>query len=171
MRNIYIGFSRPKKDKILASFIQKWIGENYSHCYIRFESRDPDIPSTVYHAAKGMVHFIDFERLKQENIVIKEYVMQISELTRKSILIECMKLAGLKYAFGQLPKILIYDIAYKFGKEIKLHDNKGYICSELVGKIMSQYLGFSFLKPLFLVNPKDIDVALSNKEILCQQEK
>lgn len=165
MRYIYIGFSKPKKTKIGSHAICWWLGTAYSHVYIRFESRDKEVPSTVYHAAHGMVHFIDFNRLKSENVVIKEYVIEISEITRKNILIDAMRLAGLKYAFFQLPKILFYEIFHSIGAKVKFHDNTGYICSELVGKLMVKHLGYQFKKPLFLVNPKDIDLNLkANKQ-------
>jgi len=70
---IYVGFSKPIKCKIGAKAISWWIGAPYSHTYIRFESSDPEIPSNVYHAAHGMVHFMTQERFHSINQTVVEY--------------------------------------------------------------------------------------------------
>jgi hypothetical protein len=54
-------------------------------------------------------------------------------------------------------KIFISDIMWTLFKvKLKLKDSPGYICSELVGKILVN-LGFKIDKPLFLLKPSDID--------------
>ena len=163
MSKLYIGFSYPKKFKLAAYIISKWMKTDYSHVYIRFESSNPIIPSTVYHAAHGMVHFIELERFKKENNIIKEYELAIDENIRIETLVNCMKLAGEKYSYIQLFKILINDVCYQLNIKNQIYDSNGYICSELVGTLLKHRLGFIFNVPCYLLKPLDIDIELGKK--------
>lgn len=155
---VYIGFSKPIKWKIGAAAISWWTDRPYSHVYVRFVSSDPQIPSNVYHAAHGMVHFRAFENFLLDNKVIKEYKIPMSAQTRKRTLIHCMKINGEGYGYSELGKIFISDIAYScFQKQIHFKNGKGYICSELVGKLMTEELGHTFNKPLNLLKPSHIE--------------
>ena len=157
-RSIYIGFSYPKEFKIGAKAIAWWTNSNYSHVYIRFESSNPRIPSTVYHAAHGMVHFREFSKFKQENNVIKEYQIPITDDQKIDILSHCMTLSGDSYGYSELPKIFISDVAYNsFNRVVEWENGKGYICSELVGKILADTLQIKFCRPQFLLKPNHID--------------
>lgn len=159
---IYIGFSKPRKFKIGSELIRWWSGTNYSHVYIRFISNN--IPSSVYHAAHGMVHFRSFVKFKEENCVIKEYEIDITDKIKKEMLTHCMLLSGDSYGYVELLKIFLSDCFYSItGKQIGFKDNKGYICSELVGEFLSKKLGIVIKKPLFLLKPSDIDKLLINK--------
>lgn len=156
MVNIFVGFSSPKKRKIGASLIDWFLGTNYSHCYLRFEKSS--IPSTVYHATGKMIHFIEFGNFKGHNKTIKEYIIPVSDQTKLSILIDAIKISGLKYGYLDLFKIFLTTI---FRRKFSFSDS-GYICSELVATMMVKHLGYKFDKDLSIVTPKDIDLALNN---------
>lgn len=162
MEKIYIGFSYPKEFKIGAAGIAMWMNRNYSHVYLRFESAK--LPSNIYHAAHGMVHFREFENFKTENNVIKEYEIEVDSTKRTDILRCAMYLAGEKYGYVELGQIVYSDIIWNlFKKEIHFKNARGYICSELVGAICKKELGLLFNKPLNLLKPSDIDSALESK--------
>ena len=161
MKKIYIGLSSPHKFMPGAALIQMWMRTNYSHAYVRFESASLGM-SSIYQASHGMVHFIEFENFKSSNNVIKEYEIVLSDEDYIDTLRECMKLAGQKYGYAELGKILTYDIANTFGLKLDFKDGKGYICSELVGKLCADRLWIQFSKPKYLLTPKDIDIALGN---------
>lgn len=164
MENIYIGFSYPKKFKLGAKAISVWMNRPYSHVYIRFESSK--LPSNVYHAAHGMVHFREFENFKKENNIIKEYKIQVTSTQKLDVLIKSIQLAGEVYGYSELGKIFISDIFYNITeKEIKFNNGKGYICSELVAKICENDLGIKFNKPKHLLKPSHIDEELENKNL------
>lgn len=161
---IYIGFTYPKQFKLTSKLIALWTKSNYSHVYVRFESSDSKVPSTVYHAAHGMVHFKTFDNLKKEVNVIKEYKIQVNEIFRRRLLIHCMELSGEKYGYIELAKIVISDIYNNiFKKHLKFKDSPGYICSELVGNFCELFLNVNFKKPLYLLTPRDIDNALMER--------
>jgi hypothetical protein len=160
MAKLYIGFSYPKKFKIGAFAIKSWMGTEYSHVYLRFESSNSKVPSNVYHAAHGMVHFREFEKFKEDNLVIKEYCLEVSDQDRLDTLIDCMFLSGEVYGYSELTKILITDIAHGVGCKIKTYNGKGYICSELVGTLLVDRLKLKFDKPMHLLKPLDVDLKL-----------
>lgn len=156
MRKLYVGFSYPREFKIGAKAIAWWSSVDYSHVYLRFDSQK--IPSSVYHAAHGMVHFREYGKFMEENKVIKEYEIEVSDADYLKTLIRCMLIAGDKYGFSELFKILSSDIAYSvFKKELQFENGKGYICSELVGELCKDVLQLKFNKPLYLLKPLDID--------------
>lgn len=160
--SIFIGFSYPKKFKIGAWLISKWLGTSYSHVYIRFpEGR---ISSTVYHAARGMVHFRTQENFLKENEVIKEYELTSTDKAKQAVLQHCMNLSGEKYGYSELFKILAIDACDKLGcKRFTTYDGVGYICSELVGTIMSDLMLVVWSKAKYLLTPKDIEDKLKEE--------
>lgn len=163
MTKIYVGFSYPNKFKIGSAAIAWWMGVNYSHAYIRFESSDPSVPSNVYQASHGMCHFETFENFKKDNIVVKEYVIDVTPEVRKKTLINCMNLAGIGYGYRELVQIFLMDLANYIGRDLHFDNDPGYICSELVGKLCQDDLGMTFNKPLNILKPIDLDLALADK--------
>jgi hypothetical protein len=159
-RSIFIGFSTPKKKKLFSELIKLWTGAPYSHVFIRFESIQPQIPSSVYHAAAGMVHFLSKERFCLNNAVVKEYEIKLSQELRSEILGHCISLSGEPYGFCELIKILYTDVRFFFGRKITTYNGTGYICSELVGKILSEKFAVHFDIPLHLLKPNHIDQAI-----------
>ena len=162
MNKIHIGFSRPKKFKIGSAAISWWTGCPYSHTYLRFEYADSR--DAVFHAAHGSVHFLSVRNFQRDNKSVKEYEIEISDELHNQLFNVCMDLAGEKYSVMELVNIFISDVTWMvFKKEVKVYNNRGYICSELMGKLCQDQLKLSFNKPLFLLKPSDIDDALSQK--------
>lgn len=162
MSKVYIGFSYPKQFKIGAKAIAWWTDSPYSHVYIRFaysQSKD-----AIFHAAHSMVHFRSVDNFLRENNSIKEYEIEMSDTCHEHFFDECMELAGENYSTLDLVNIFISDVAFWSTKRvIHFQNSKGYICSELVGSLIKDRLQLNITKPLFLLKPKDIDVALSSK--------
>ena len=156
MSSIYIGFSYPRKFKIGAWLISWWTKTPYSHVYIRFPEKK--ISSTVYHAANGMVHFRTQENFLKENEIIVEYTIDSTEEAKLAVLQHCMNLSGEKYGYSELIKIFLLDLCDRLGcNQFKTYDGIGYICSELVATIMSDFMLVSWKKPKYLLKPKDIE--------------
>lgn len=161
MNYIYIGFSYPKDFKIGAKAISIWMNKPYSHTYIRFDSSE--IQSTVYHAAHGMVHFMSYDRFTSTNNVVKEYKIELDDVKRSKILKYCIDIAGNPYGYLELLTILCSDIAHNLGVILPTQDGRGYICSELVGKLCIEEFNMTFDKPTHLLTPADIDNAFENR--------
>lgn len=163
MAKIYIGLSCPVKWKLGAQAIMWWMGKPYSHAYIRFESSNSKVPSNVYQASHGMVHFRTYENFLKDNKSVKEQCYEITDEKRLSILILCMTLAGEKYDTLDLVKVFATELLEKIAIKIKTSDGDGYICSELVGQIMEQELGFKFSDEIHLLTPSRIDMAIEKQ--------
>lgn len=153
--NISIGFSKPKKFMIGAWLISVWMKKPYSHTFISFDSSN--IQSTVYQASHNMVHFIARNNFELTNEIVKEYKIEVTNLQKNEILRNCINLAGNKYGYLELIKILFVDIFYNIGLKVISPNSKGYICSELVGEICKHHFNIKFDKPTNLLTPSDID--------------
>lgn len=159
---IHIGFSCPRKFMIGAEAIMWWTNYPYSHTYLRFEYSDSR--DAIFHAAHGSVHFLSVGNFQRDNKSIKEYTIEVSSELHDQLFDQCMDLAGEKYSVMELVNIFISDVVFKtMHKEVKVYNNRGYICSELIGKLCEDRLQLTFSKPLFLLKPSDIDLALSGK--------
>lgn len=143
-----------------AWLISKWMNRPYSHVFIKFHSKQ--IPTTVYHAAHGMVHFLELGNFENVNEIVKEYEIPVEEIIRKEFLVRSIYLSGTKYAYDQLVKIACMDVLNSLGIQIKTFDSKGYICSELVAYLLVKQLNVEFDKPLYLLRPDDIDKKLES---------
>jgi len=162
MRRVYFGFSKPIKAKVGSELIKWWTNAPYSHCYVRFISEKLDI-SNVYHAAHGMVHFRELDNFLKDNIRVTEYRVDLTDEQYDDLLKTCMKLSGEGYGYLELLGIVLIDIAYKLNIPLKIHDGKGYICSELAGFLCVKLLNIEFSKPAYLLVPPDVDKALRKK--------
>ncbi len=156
---IYIGFSSPIKKMIGAELIKFWSETDYSHVYLRFEYQNSK--DVIFHAAHGLVHFKSVANLLKENKIIKEYEIEVNCTKHELFFDECMEISGEPYSKCQLIKIFVSDVIFKLtSKVVSFNDSKGYICSELVGKLCIDELGLKFDKPTFLLKPLDIDLKL-----------
>lgn len=154
MKTIKIGFSSPNTFKIGAWAIQKWIGKDYSHVYINWiDDQGRDI---VFQASHGCCHTILKDNFELENIIHKEFIMNITEDQYQALRDFCYNYCGVPYAFLDLPLIVIYDVLSKLGIKTLFYDVPGEVCSELVAILLKEIFGFTFDKPSNLMKPNDI---------------
>lgn len=163
MKKLYIGFSSPNSWMPGAALIQMWQRTDYSHCYLRFYDESLGL-NIVYHAAHGMVHYVEHENFKSTTIIRKEYEIELSNNDEWLTRWECAKLAAQPYGHAELAKIVLHDIANYFGIKTDFKDGRGYVCSELMGKLCVDRLKIEFKKPKHLLTPRDIDIALEKRE-------
>lgn len=150
---LIIGASR--SDKIGSTILQVHMNTEYSHVYARWllKSQEREI---VYQASHGMVHFCSLEHFTRDNIIVKEFILDITDTQFKKFSRKCIDLAGEKYSKLELLQIWISDVS---GGTFVGKDQNGYICSELMCELLED-LGIKFDKPKYLVKPKDIVLAL-----------
>lgn len=163
MSNIMIGFSKPRKPTIISTGMSIWMNRPYSHVYVRFDSNS--IPSTVYHASHGMVHFMSWDNFKKQNEVIEEFCFEVSPQVKLDALLYAIDIAGSKYGYMDILKIMGRDICHNLGFEINTSNGNGYICSELAGEVSSRFLGIKYDSPMFLLKPSHIYEKLDVKHL------
>ncbi len=148
-----IGASR--NTKIGSDFIQWWMGTNYSHVYARWTLRTQE-RDIVYQASHGMVHYRSLDNFTRDNIVVKEFAIELTDEQFKKFSIKCIDLAGERYSYVQLFQLFLSDLT---NGKIKFEDQGGYICSELMCELLED-IGIKIDKPKHLVRPDDIVKAL-----------
>lgn len=161
MNTIIIGMSSPVNKKIGSEAIKWYLNTDYSHIYIKMYSKSLD-RTMIYHAAHGLVHFIEESNFLSTNKVIKEYELTLSDQMLLELKQKCIDLSGVDYGYDELPKIVIKDICVRLNIPFNVINSKGYICSELVAEILEAIFKVKFEKPKYLITPKDIDIYLTN---------
>jgi len=156
VKKLIIGAS--KNTLIGSKAIQWWIDAPYSHVYARWDLSSQD-RSILYQASHGMVHFIEFTNFKKDNEIVKEIQIELTDEQFQKFSRKCIDLAGQKYSKLQLLQIFLCDLS---NGNIKVEDQKGYICSELMGELLED-LGYTLPKPKYLLTPKDIIQTLEAK--------
>jgi hypothetical protein len=146
---LIIGASR--NHLIGSRALQWWMDQEYSHVYARWELRTQQ-RDIVYQASHGMVHYRSLENFSRDNIIVKEFTLDLTDEQFKKFSRKCIDLAGEKYSTLQLLQIFISDIS---GGKLIFKDQSGYICSELMCELLED-IGIKFTKPKYLVRPDDI---------------
>lgn len=157
MEEIIFGFSTAKGFSPISWAIQKVEGTEYSHVYIRVFSKSIN-RWLLYHASRDNLHFTNWDAFQDENKVIEEYAIPVTEDEKSDILGFCVDRMGYKYGKIQLIGMGIVRIAKLwFNKEIDnpfSDDEKTQVCSELAGRVL-QRLGESIPdKALEVEGPK-----------------
>lgn len=158
MKNVVIGFSKPRKWKPFSWIIMAGFNIPYSHTYIRLYASSYD-RQLVYQASSTMVNFMNVETFNEEAEVIREFDVQLSddsytEMMRFAI-DNCGKSYGVKDCFG-LAYVRLMELLGKSVQNPFADGNKTYVCSELIAEVLRDYAGQSLAKNPDDMNPKDV---------------
>jgi len=163
MKIIEIGFSRNKHNLIGSNLIMKYLGADYSHCYIK-KTIFMDY-NVVYHSTfKSGVNFLSQRNFEKDNIEVKTYRLLISDQDYERVMKGIINSCGKQYGFMQNVGIVIVDV---FRKVFKVNINnpftKHYNCSELIYKLIITKLYPQISKRYNpnTVTPLDIDNILA----------
>jgi uncharacterized protein YycO len=151
MRKILIGFSTPKKFKIGSQLIKLFEGTEYSHVYIGMQpSLNSKLPFTkVFEASYGDVHCLTYASFKEQNKIMHEYILEVEDEVYFGSANWLWSQLQKPYAFNQLLKI---GLGITIGKK----GDNSYICTELVGRMLKNYLKIELHKSLDYIGMKDM---------------
>lgn len=158
MRNIIVGFSKPKKANPLSNAIMWFMGTKFSHVYVAFISNSIS-RTLIYQANRHGCHFIGKEKFSEDNQVVEYFLLSITEEQYRHCIQKAVDLAGTEYGTMQLIGIGLEISMRKIGiKDAKnpIPDNHRYVCSELVAVILKDCLGYQIDTPLEQITPDDI---------------
>jgi len=128
MSKIVVGFSRPRKFKIGSLFIRAWQGfTQYSHVYLKFENRWLGV-DVVYQASHGNVNCIEYNNFINDNIIVKEFVLDASDDKIRQAVRSCIFLLQKPYGYFGLLKLVLKK-AFNFSA--KGDGTRSLHCSEL----------------------------------------
>jgi len=157
-RTIIIGFSTPKKFKFASALIRCFENSKYSHIYIRMKAAPNSKLNfdKVFQASHGDVNAVAFDVFKEGNHILHEYELEITSEKYFEIAKWLWFQLGKPYGFLQLLGI---------GFKIKLGNNKGdkFICSELAGMVLKEYLNFDISESLDYIGLNDIKKLLESR--------
>ena len=155
MKTITIGFSH---NNMVGSRLISWfMRKPFSHTYLKFQ--EPWYSDQTINQATGHgLGYMSETRFKENNTVVREYSLQISEELFQEVVNNCHRNAGVSYGYLQLVGIFCVTILSKVG--IKVSKNplpSGVICSEWMYDILAEVYGPWTDKDANLVTPADID--------------
>ena len=159
MKTIIIGFSTPKKFKLLSWLICKIQKTEYSHVYLQYhsDSLDRDI---IYQASGLQVNFVGKNLFDQDHVTIAEFTLEVPDDIYTRSLQTAVDKAGFPYSIKQLFSLASYLL---FRKSLFEDGRSGYVCSELVGEMLQNEFGIKVSDDLDIVTPKDIFNILMGK--------
>lgn len=161
MTKLIIGFSKPKKFKLISWCIRQVEKTPFSHVYLKFHSDNLD-RDIIYQASGMQVNFTGSTMFLDHHKVVMEFQLETSEQENLEILKTCVDKAGIPYGIKQLLGLGLVRVLAFFGKKIKnpfSDKDTTYICSELVGFILIKYFNFR-IEDLDSTSPKDIYLLL-----------
>lgn len=168
---VKIGFTKPKAWFVPFSWaIRLAYGTKYSHVYLEWYSESIDC-RLIYEAAGSMIHFTSPTVFDDKDIVLKRYMIQISDETKKKMVKNCIMRCGIPYGVIEAAGCGIAQFLKIFGITLKKNPlgsgaSKSK-CSELVYDILLEILSKEDKEHLLpedqdLVSPLDIDNILNN---------
>lgn len=157
---IYIGFSKPSSGfQPFAWLIRKWEGTEYSHVYIRIPSAflETDV---IYQASGLAVNMQSSATFFGHATSLAEFQFDITDETQRNLLQTALSKLGTSYSIRQVLGMGLaraYNLVGLQDRYNPLTDGRAaYVCSELVGEVLVQYLGADIREDLDLITPKDI---------------
>lgn len=163
METIKVGFSKPNKFKLFAWSIMVGFNIPYSHVYVRYYSNKYE-RFVIYQASHSMVNFMSPVIFESDNLVVKEFSIDMTDENRTKMIQFAMDNSGKSYGVKQALGMAIVRICELFGKTIKnpfKDEGSTYVCSELGGYILKNFTDIKVDKDLDDVTPKDLYELLS----------
>lgn len=154
MEKVYVGFSY-HKGSLLSNIIKMMEGSEYSHVYLRVESK---YGPYVYQASGLQVNFTNWDIFSSSNKVVEEYEFQIDGTQKDRLLRFFIKYAGKKYSLKSLFQIASMMICGRLGFKInfKGDNDETFICSELGALFCEKILNIKINEDEDFISPKSL---------------
>lgn len=138
MNEIIVGFSRPASGfEPFSWLIRAVTGSKFSHAYIRFYEEEYD-RWVIFQASGLKVNFIGQAMFDSKETIFEEFVVPVSDLTKKIAVQGAIDKCGSPYGVGQIIGFGAVLFMRLFGKSIKnpFYSGSSYVCSELVADVL-----------------------------------
>lgn len=155
MEKIYIGFSY-HKSAVVSKAIKFIEGSEYSHVYIRRESKYGEY---IYQASGLAVNFMNIDIFRKENVTVEEYEFELDDNRKAQLIAFFIKYAGASYALSSLFKLLAILCGRRLNRKItfKGDGDKTFICSELGAFFAKEILGLPLDGTIDYMTPTDLN--------------
>lgn len=139
MEQIVIGFSTVRKRFSLFSWAIRAVEQTkYSHVYIKFWSESMQ-RWLIYQASHMAVNFMGEQRFLNEEIIIEEFVINVTPEQKAKILQYCVDTVGTPYGVSQIFGMAYARVLARLGYNMYnpfSDGSKTMVCSELAGHIL-----------------------------------
>lgn len=135
MNSLIVGFSRPKKWKLLSWLIMKVEKTNYSHAYIKIYAKSYD-RWLIYQATGNGVFFWAEQEFNLHSQPVLEKEIVISDAAKAETVTWCLDQLGKEYGKTQLLGMALCKL-FKLNKLFK-NGNRQFVCSELVAMALEK---------------------------------
>jgi ABC-type uncharacterized transport system permease subunit len=140
MRNIIIGFSRPRAFLKPFSWAIRLVEKTpYSHVYIRSYSETLGV-DLIYQASGAQVNFMGLDIFKSHVVIVKEFSIDIPDEKYKEFMRWAIINSGAPYSIKQPLGILLIKL-FNLKRNPLQNGRAAWICSELVAFVLSAFLG------------------------------
>lgn len=150
MKQVIVGFSRPRKCKLGSLAIRAWQGGTpYSHVYLRLYSQYTQ-QWLVYQASHGMVHLLSFANFSKANNTVAEFTVQLTEDQLRHAVTRMQELLGQPYGYLGLIRLVLSRVLPVSGD-----GSRTFHCSELIATLFPEFaqgLQVDFVEPVHLFN-------------------
>lgn len=167
METIIIGFSKPKKWKPFAKLIMFAYKTPYDHVYLKFNSTMYN-RQIIYQASKLMVNFAGVSVFESENIVVKEFTIEIDSSEKIKLMQFLIDNAGKPYSIKEIIGLAWVKFNKFFNKQIEnpfKTGNDSYVCSTIISYVLNN---FSYVKNIIDyedMSPEDVYKLLEKGQI------
>lgn len=163
MSKLIIGFSKAKSPwKLGSTVIRKVDCRNYSHCYIRYVDEVTKV-ELIAQASHGFVNLVSKAIFLEQNIIVKEYAIECTEVQHIDILTFIHSNLGKPYSKLQLILIGIKKLLHI---ELNIHDrDSSFVCSEFAARVCS-IAGIKVADDLDYFGPSDLEVIVQDVGVL-----
>jgi hypothetical protein len=165
MMKIVVGFSRPKslifKPFAVAIMVGYWIPYDHVYTKIYLEAYDRTV---VYQASSTMVNFMSVPIFESIATIVAEFNVEIPDEKVPELVQFALDNAGKPYGVMECFGLAWVRICSLFGKTVKnpFGDKETtYVCSELAGYILENFVGDQIDTDLNDITPKELFTYLS----------
>jgi hypothetical protein len=112
MKNLTIGFSRPRTFKPFAWVIMKFDSAPFSHGFVKFKS-DSWGTEFIYQSSGHKTNFMGGNAFRKQNIIVEEYQIEIPNETEAMVGKLCVEREGRPYPVMQVIGKGLVKIGFK----------------------------------------------------------
>lgn len=136
MRNLTVGFSRPKhlKFPLFSWLIRLYEGTPYSHVYLKWYSKRYNC-YLVYHAASMGLHFLGEEQQEVQLDTVEEYHFDLPDYKFHNLVDYCLQKAGTPYGILGVFGLVISRLLGK-SRNIFNQKERAQFCTELTSRLL-----------------------------------
>lgn len=165
MNTIFIGFSKPKKFRIFAELIKLVFATPYDHVYLKFNSNffSRDL---IYQASKLMVNFMGLKTFHEENEIIREFEVDLTDDQMKALIQFSIDNACKPYGISEALGLGYVRLAEICGRKVKNPFGGGtdnYVCSVLAAYILQNFTSHTYEGDFQDMSPRDVWLYLESR--------